>query len=285
MEDLKGSISEWLPGKQSEPEGAVPVPGSRNLINRACVARFCTMAAPTKVAIITGASAGIGRHTAIALGEAGWKVVITARRSEALEETKDMMKILENKNCLAMAGDITQETFVKSLFEETIQIFGRLDLLFNNAGMFQPQIPIENLPLEVFQNVINVNLIAPFLCTQQAMRIFKSQSPSGGRIINNGSVSAQVPRPLSYAYSSSKHALTGLTKTTALEGRPFNITCTQINIGNTETGLANRLAQGALQADGRIIPEPLMDVRHVVNSIMHVVGLPNDVSVLEMTVL
>ncbi|KAF9267584.1 NAD(P)-binding protein [Marasmius fiardii PR-910] len=237
----------------------------------------------TKVAIITGASAGIGRYTAVALSEAGWNVVITARRGEVLEETKRQMK--ESKNCLALAGDITQEAFVKSLFEETINVFGRLDLLFNNAGMSQPQVPIENLSREIFQNVIDVNLIAPFLCTQQAMRIFKSQSPPGGRIINNGSISAKTPRPLAYAYTSSKHGLTGLTKTTALEGRPFNIACTQINIGNTGTDMASHHSQGALQADGRMIPEQVMDVAHVVNSVVYVASLPNDVSVLEMTVI
>ncbi|KAL0578956.1 hypothetical protein V5O48_003048 [Marasmius crinis-equi] len=238
-----------------------------------------------KVAIVTGASAGIGRHTAIALSKEGWNVVIAARRNDSLQETKDLMQLDEPKRCLAIAGDITEETFVKTLFDETVKTFGRLDLLFNNAGTGHPQVPIEEIPAEHFERVVKVNLVAPFLCTKEAMRIFKSQSPQGGRIINNGSISSQVPRPLSYGYTSSKHGLTGLTKTTALEGRQYNIACTQINIGNTLTDMAKRLLEGALQPDGRMIPEPVMDAEHVVESIMHIARLPNEVTVLEMTVL
>ncbi|KAL0578953.1 hypothetical protein V5O48_003045 [Marasmius crinis-equi] len=224
-----------------------------------------------KVAIVTGASSGIGRATAIALSKAGWNVAITARREDALAETKGLMD--RDKESLTVAGDITDETFVKSLFNKSIEQFG------------QRQVPIEEIPVEVFQNVVSVNLVAPFICTKEAMRIFKSQSPPGGRIINNGSISAFVPRPLSYAYASSKHGLTGLTKTTALEGRKYNVACTQINIGNAATDMGSQHTGGTLQPDGRMMEEPCMDVRHVVDAILHIAGLPNDVSVLEITVL
>ncbi|ESK91234.1 short-chain dehydrogenase reductase sdr [Moniliophthora roreri MCA 2997] len=238
-----------------------------------------------KVAIVTGASSGIGRHTAVALSAAGWTVAITARRSDALEETKSLMNLDDNRKSLIFAGDVTDEAFVKSLFEETVKAFGRLDLLFNNAGMAHPLVPIDEVPLEQFQQVISVNLIAPFICTREAVRVFKSQSPPGGRIINNGSISAMVPRPFSYAYTASKHALTGLTKTTSLEGREYNIACTQINIGNTSTEMADHHAIGARQPDGRVVPEAVMAVEHVVNTVVHIAGLPNDVTVLEATVI
>ncbi|KAI3610982.1 short-chain dehydrogenase reductase sdr [Moniliophthora roreri] len=233
----------------------------------------------------TPSNEGIGRHTAVALSAAGWTVAITARRSDALEETKSLMNLDDNRKSLIFAGDVTDEAFVKSLFEETVKAFGRLDLLFNNAGMAHPLVPIDEVPLEQFQQVISVNLIAPFICTREAVRVFKSQSPPGGRIINNGSISAMVPRPFSYAYTASKHALTGLTKTTSLEGREYNIACTQINIGNTSTEMADHHAIGARQPDGRVVPEAVMAVEHVVNTVVHIAGLPNDVTVLEATVI
>ncbi|KAK1226604.1 hypothetical protein PQX77_010420 [Marasmius sp. AFHP31] len=239
----------------------------------------------SKVAIVTGASAGIGRATSVALSQAGWNVVITARRTDELEKTKGLMKNDDSGQCLAVAGDITDESFVKILFTKTKEQFGRLDLLFNNAGLGQRQVPIEEIPAEVFQKVVTVNLVAPFICTKEAMQIFKSQSPPGGRIINNGSISAFVPRPLSYAYAASKHGLTGLTKTTALEGRKYNVACTQINIGNAATDMGSQHTGGTLQPDGRMIEEPCLEVKHVVDAILHIAGLPNEVSVLEMTVL
>ncbi|KAL0578955.1 hypothetical protein V5O48_003047 [Marasmius crinis-equi] len=229
-----------------------------------------------KVAIITGASSGIGRHTAIALIREGWNVVIAARRSDDLQETKDMMKLDEPRRCLVLAGDVSEESFVKTVFEETIKAFGHA------------QVPIEEISLEDFDRVLKVNLVAPFLCTKEAMRIFKAQSPPGGRIINNGSLSAKAPRPFFYGYNASKYGMTGLTKTTALEGRPYNIACTQINIGerlnffspslcslerkgNTASVESRRpFFDAMLQPDGRTIPEQVMELEHIVESVMHV---------------
>lgn len=236
-----------------------------------------------KTAIITGASAGIGRQSAIALSNAGWNVVLTARRLSALEETSQLLR--DPSACLKVAGNIADEAFVKDLFSSAIAKFGRLDLLFNNAGISSPAVPIENLSLDIFQNVINVNLIGSFLCTREVVKIFKSQSPPGGRIINNGSISAHVPRPHSSPYTCSKHAVTGLTKSTALDGRAHDITCTQIDIGNAHTDLGIKLTHGALQPDGRVVPEPTFDVQHVADAIVHIAGLPNDVTVLEYNIM
>ncbi|RDB17839.1 putative oxidoreductase YohF [Hypsizygus marmoreus] len=232
-----------------------------------------------KTAIVTGASSGIGRKTAIALSAAGWNVVLTGRRLSALSETLDL--IPGPASCLVVSGDITSELLVAELFAKTVERFGRLDLLFNNAGIGAPQLPIEDLTLRTFQEVLNVNLIGSFLCTREAVRVFKSQSPQGGRIINNGSLSAHVPRPHSSPYTCSKHAISGLTKCTALDGRAFNITCTQIDIGNAHTELAQGHTAGALQPDGRTVPEPTFDVQHVADAIVHIASLPNTVTVLE----
>ncbi|PBK97923.1 NAD(P)-binding protein [Armillaria gallica] len=237
----------------------------------------------TKTVIVTGASSGIGRQSAIALSNAGWNVVLTARREEALQESLKLC--LHPENSLVIAGDVTNEDFVKELFAKTVERFGRLDLLFNNAGTNAPQVPIEELSLDTFQRVINVNLTGPFLCTREAFKLFKNQAPPGGRIINNGSLSAHVPRPFSFPYTASKHAITGLTKCTSLDGRPFNISCTQIDIGNAQTDMAARLSKGALQSDGRVIPEAMIDVQHVAAAIVHIASLPNDVTVLEMNIM
>ncbi|PBK74621.1 NAD(P)-binding protein [Armillaria solidipes] len=237
----------------------------------------------SKTAIITGASSGIGRQSAIALSNAGWNVVLTARREEALQESLKLC--LHPENSLVIAGDVTNEDFVKELFAKAVERFGRLDLLFNNAGTNAPQVPIEELSLDTFQRVVNVNLTGPFLCTREAFKIFKNQAPPGGRIINNGSLSSHVPRPFSFPYTVSKHAITGLTKCTSLDGRPFNISCTQIDIGNAQTDMAARLSKGALQPDGRVIPEAMIDVQHVAAAIVHIASLPNDVTVLEMNIM
>jgi len=234
-----------------------------------------------KIAIVTGASSGIGKSSAIALSAAGWNVVLTARRADALKETSKLC----TSPTLVVVGDITEEAFVIELFERTIQEFGRLDLLFNNAGGGAPQIPIEEMSLEAFRRVINVNLAAVWLCTREAVKIFKKQSPQGGRVINNGSLSAHVPRPHSSPYTTSKHAITGLTKCTALDGRAFDITCTQIDIGNAYTDLSKRLADGALQPDGRIIPEATFNVEHVADTIVYIANLPNDVTMLEVNIM
>ncbi|KAK0201598.1 oxidoreductase protein [Desarmillaria ectypa] len=237
----------------------------------------------SKTAIVTGASSGIGRQSAISLSKAGWNVVLTARREEALQESVELC--VHPEKSLVIAGDVTNEDFVKELFAKSVEKFGRLDLLFNNAGTNSPQVPIEELSLDTFQRVINVNLTGPFLCTREAFKVFKSQTPPGGRIINNGSLSAHVPRPFSFPYTTSKHAITGLTKCTSLDGRPFNISCTQIDIGNARTDMAARLSKGALQPDGRVIPEAMIDVQHVSDTIVHIASLPNDVTVLKMNIM
>jgi len=236
-----------------------------------------------KVAIITGASSGIGRASAIALSKQGWSIVLFARRVESLEETKALCT--DPSKCLCIQGDVQNEEEVATLFRETLAHFGRLDLLFNNAGTGAPPIPLEELSMADVVRVVNVNLIGSFICTREAVKIFKSQTPQGGRIINNGSISAQVPRPHSAPYTASKHAITGLTKSTLLDGRRHNITCTQIDIGNAMTDIAVRLAQGALQADGRIVPETTFDAKHVGETVAHIAGLPLDVTILNTTVL
>jgi len=234
-----------------------------------------------KTAIITGASSGIGRYSAISLSKNGWRLVLTARRLDQLKETASLCP----NETLILAGDITDEPFVKSVFEAAIARFCRLDLLFNNAGIPPKMVPIEELTLEDFQKVIDVNLVGSFIATREAMKIFKSQTPQGGRIINNGSLSAHVPRPNSLPYACSKHAVSGLTKCIALEGRPFNITCTQIDIGNAHTSMAIGATIGALQPDGRTIPEPTMDVAHVANTIVHIASMPPDVAMLEVSIM
>ncbi|KAJ3903581.1 oxidoreductase protein [Lentinula edodes] len=241
------------------------------------------MSSVQKTAIVTGASSGIGRYTAIALLNEGWNVVVTARRLEALQETQEMSSNAES--CLCVAGDITDETFAINLFEQAIAKFGRLDLLFNNAGISSAQVPIEDVSFDTFQNVLNINLVAPFICTREAVKKFKAQTPPGGRIINNGSLSAHVPRPHSYAYTMSKHAMNGLTKCTSLDGRAFNIACTQIDIGNAATDMGGRHGLGALQPDGRIIQEGVLNVQHVASTIVHIASLPPDVTVLHVNIM
>ncbi|KAF9011493.1 short-chain dehydrogenase/reductase SDR [Hymenopellis radicata] len=242
------------------------------------------MSNTTKTAVVTGASSGIGRQTAIALSQAGWNVVLAARRADALAETIALCSSPAEK-CLSVPGDVTDEAFVQTLFAQALARFGRLDLLFNNAGINAPQVTIEDISLETFQRVINVNLVGPFLCTREAFKIFKAQNPPGGRIINNGSLSAHVPRPFSYPYTTSKHAISGLTKCTSLDGRTHNITCTQIDIGNARTELAARLSKGTLQADGRTLPEAMIDVQHVADTIVHIASLPNEVTLLEVNIM
>ncbi|OCH90451.1 short-chain dehydrogenase/reductase SDR [Obba rivulosa] len=237
----------------------------------------------TKVAIITGASSGIGRVSAVALSKKGWSVVLFARRSDKLLETKELCQ--DPEQCFIVQGDVSNETDVLKLFQETLERFGRLDLLFNNAGSGAPPLSIEDMPLAVFQHVVNVNLIGTFLCTREAVKIFKLQSLQGGRIINNGSISAYTPRPNSAPYTATKHAVLGLTKSTALDGRKFNITCTQIDIGNAHTDMAARLSVGALQPDGRIVPEQTFDVSHVGDAVAYLADLPHEVTVLTFNIM
>ena len=236
-----------------------------------------------KIALITGGGSGIGRAAALALAGEGFDVTLAGRRKDRLEEVAAEIK-KQGRRALAVPTDIGKPDQVKTLFAKTKETFGRLDLLFNNAGIGAPAIPLEDLPLEKWQAVVDVNLTGMFLCTQEAIKIMKTQTPRGGRIINNGSISAHAPRPNSAPYTATKHAVTGLTKSTALDGRKYDIACGQIDIGNAETELAARFADGVPQADGAIKVEPLMDVAHVGEAIALMARLPLHSNVLFMTV-
>lgn len=241
------------------------------------------MAAQDKVALITGGGTGIGQAAALALQGDGWNVVITGRRKEELVKTVQLANP-EGGKLLAIPADVSRQDEVKRLFAETLAAFGRLDFLFNNAGTGAPAVPMEELSLEQWQSVVNVNLTGVFLCAQEAVRIMKGQTPQGGRIVNNGSISAHTPRPNSIAYTATKHAVTGITKCIALDGRPFNIACGQLDIGNADTALASRMKAGVPQANGTIAPEALMDVGHCGTAIRYMASLPLDVNVLTMTI-
>ena len=236
-----------------------------------------------KVAIITGAGTGIGKYTALALLDEGYSVTLAGRRGELLEAVVDESGAKDK--IIAVPTDVGDPRAVEHLFETTSSTFGRLDLLFNNAGSGAPAIPLEELTLEQWQRVVSVNLTGAFLCTQAAFRMMKAQSPKGGRIINNGSISAHTPRPNSAPYTSTKHAITGLTKSTALDGRDHDIVCGQIDIGNALTDMTARMGQGVMQADGTRKPEPTMDVDSVVRAVVYMDSLPLDASVQSITVL
>lgn len=236
-----------------------------------------------KVALITGSGTGIGRAAALALAKQGYALVLAGRRRELLLETEAAAK-KHGVETLVVPTDVGRIDDIRALFAKTKSKFGRLDFLFNNAGMGAPAVPFEDLPIEKWKEVVDVNLTAVFACTQEAFKIMKSQSPRGGRIVNNGSISAHAPRPRSAAYTSTKHAITGLTKTTALDGREFDIACGQIDIGNADTPLAARMAQGVPQADGSTRAEPLMDVDHVGQAIALMASLPLESNVLFMTI-
>ena len=233
-----------------------------------------------QIALITGGGSGIGRATGQKLAEAGWRVVLAGRRAAPLEEAAR-----GHERLVPLTADVTDEEAVARLFAETVRRFGRLDLLFNNAGMFSPATPFGETSLEDFSDALNVNITGAFLCARAAFRIMAGQSPRGGRIINNGSLSAQVPRPHAVAYTVSKHAMTGLTRSLALEGRACGIACGQIDIGNAATALAAGIARGALQADGSTAPEPMMDVEHAAASVLHMASLPLSANVPFMTVM
>ena len=237
-----------------------------------------------KVALVTGAGVGIGRAAARALLKGGYKVVLTGRNLDKLEKAiVDIGGTAEN--CLAAACDVGKPDQVKKLFVALKDKFGRIDVLFNNAGIGAPAIPMEELTYEQWMNVVNANLCGAFLCSQEAIRMMKAQSPQGGRIINNGSISAHAPRPMSAPYTSTKHAITGLTKTIALDGRPFNIACGQIDIGNAATEMTERMAAGIIQADHSIKVEPRMDVDHVGEAVLHMAQLPLESNILNMTIM
>ena len=234
-----------------------------------------------KVALVTGASSGIGKAVSVALANAGYAVVLAGRRRDKLHAAAHEA----GPSALAIEADVTEPQSVAELFRRTVEVFGRLDLLFNNAGAAAPSTPIEDLPLETWQRLVDTNLTGPFLCTQEAIRIMKAQSPQGGRIINNGSIAAETPRPNMVAYTATKHGILGLTKTTALEGRRHNIACGQVDIGNVKTDIAIPMTQGTLQADFSLKPEPTFDVKHVADAVLYMAGLPLDVNVLRMTVM
>lgn len=231
------------------------------------------------VALVTGAGTGVGKAAAEALLGAGWSVVLAGRRAELLDEVAAQAP----ERTLAVPTDVTDPDAVAALFASAKARFGRLDLLFNNAGIGAGG-PLEDLPLEAFRKVVDTNLVALFMCTQQAFRMMKDQSPRGGRIINNGSISAHAPRPNSIAYTATKHAVTGLTKSTSLDGRAYDIACGQIDIGNTDTPLAGRIKTGVPQANGEIAPEPVMNPDDVGRAVLYMASLPLDANVLFMTV-
>ncbi|MBA3506956.1 MAG: SDR family oxidoreductase [Betaproteobacteria bacterium] len=242
------------------------------------------MNSSAKVAIVTGAGTGIGKAVATALLANGYKVVLTGRRREPLEQA------LADANAattaaVAIPADVGNAESVLALFARTRETFGRLDLLFNNAGVGAPAINLEDLSLAQWQSVVDINLTGAFLCTQQAFKMMKSQNPRGGRIINNGSISAHAPRPNSAPYTATKHAITGLTKATSLDGRKYDIACGQIDIGNAATDLAARMATGVMQAHGQIAVEPLMDVGHVASAVLYMASLPLDANVQFLTVM
>ena len=236
-----------------------------------------------KIAMVTGAGSGIGRATALALLRAEYAVVLAGRRAAALDET--ISQAPEDAHALAVPTDVCDELSVAALFHRTLEKFGRLDVLFNNAGTGAPQVPIDELTLAQWNNVVSVNLTGAFLCSRAAFRLMKQQRPQGGRIINNGSISAQTPRPLSAPYTAAKHAITGLTKSLSLDGRAYDIACGQVDIGNAATSMTSRMPQGALQADGSLRPEPTMDVRHVADAIVHMADLPLAANVQFLTIM
>jgi NAD(P)-dependent dehydrogenase (short-subunit alcohol dehydrogenase family) len=237
-----------------------------------------------KVALITGAGSGIGEASALALAEAGWSLALCGRRLERLEATAEAARAM-GADAAAIAADVGDPDAVARLFDEAKARFGRLDLLFNNAGTGAPPKPLEELTVAEWRRVVDVNLTGAFLCTQGAFRLMKAQAPRGGRIINNGSISAHAPRPNSAPYTATKHAITGLTRSTSLDGRGFDIACGQIDIGNAATPLTARMAQGVPQADGRMAPEPLMDVADVARAVVYMAGLPLSANVQFITVM
>ena len=237
-----------------------------------------------KISIVTGAGTGVGKAASLALAHDGWTVVLAGRRKATIEEVANKIKT-GGGNAIAITTDTADPKSVRKLFKETKSNFGRLDLLFNNAGTNAPGVPLEELSFEQWSNVVNVNLTGVFLCTQEAFKIMKVQAPMGGRIINNGSISAHVPRPGSAPYTATKHGVTGLTRSTSLDGRKYNIACGQIDIGNALTEMAERMTKGVPQADGSIQVEPVMDVSNVGKTVAHMASLPMDANVQFVTVM
>ena len=237
-----------------------------------------------KVIVVTGAGSGIGRDYAIAILNQGHKVVLTGRRTETLTDTKALSSCSED-NVLMIKSDVSKSDEVRTLFSKALDKFGRIDVLFNNAGIFPPGVPFEDISDEDWNKTVDINLSGSFYCAREAFKIMKRQSPQGGRIINNGSISAQVPRPNSAAYTATKHAITGLTKSIYLDGRKYNINASQIDIGNAASEMTAKMEKGVPQADGSIAPEATMHVSHVTDALLYITDLPLDVNVLNLTVL
>jgi NAD(P)-dependent dehydrogenase (short-subunit alcohol dehydrogenase family) len=242
------------------------------------------MSNPGKIALVTGAGSGIGRAVSLALGSAGYSLVLAGRRAEALERTAASAAVSGGR-ILCVPTDVTDPAAVRALFAAPREAFGRLDVLFNNAGANAPAIPLEDLLYEQWMQVVAVNLTGAFLCAQEAIKLMKAQDPGGGRIINNGSISAHAPRPHSAPYTATKHAITGLTKSISLDGRRHNIACGQIDIGNAATEMTERMTAGVPQANGATAVEPRMDVRHVADAVLYMANLPLDANVQFLTVM
>jgi len=238
----------------------------------------------SSIALITGAGSGIGKHSALALARAGYDIALAGRRLERLQETAAKIEALGRK-ALTVPTDVGDPQSVSGLFAAIRDTFGRLDLLFNNAGTGAPPVPMEDLTYQQWKRVLDANLTGTFLCTQEAFRIMKAQSPCGGRIINNGSISAHAPRPFSAPYTATKHGVTGLTKSTSIDGRAYDIACSQIDIGNAGTEMTARMSKGVPQANGDVVPEPTMNVEHVADAIVYIARLPLDANVQFMTVM
>jgi NAD(P)-dependent dehydrogenase (short-subunit alcohol dehydrogenase family) len=240
------------------------------------------------VAIVTGAGSGIGREVTRALLADGYRVALAGRREQTLRETLEGSRAQADSRrgrALVIPADVTDPAAVRGLFARVAEEWGRLDLLFNNAGVFGPPVALEEMPFELWQTVVDTNLTGSFLCAQEAVRAMKAQRPQGGRIINNGSISAHVPRPHAVAYTTTKHAITGLTKSISLEGRVYSIACGQVDIGNAVTELSAGIGRGALQADGSTRVEPMMDVRHAADAVVYMASLPLDANVQFLTVM
>jgi len=242
------------------------------------------MTETSRIALVTGAGSGVGKAAALALLAAGWRVALVGRRPEPLQEVAAESGVAAERY-LVVPGDVSDEASVQAMFAAVTSRFGRLDLLFNNAGVNAPGIPLEDLSLDQWKSVVDINLTGMFLCIREAFRVMKVQSPRGGRIINNGSISATTPRPNSIAYTSTKHAVSGLTKTASLDGRKYDIAVGQIDIGNAATDMAMRMAKGVLQANGEVAVEPLMDVNIVGQSIVYMASLPLEANVMFHTVM
>lgn len=242
------------------------------------------MNTPSKIAIITGAGSGIGKASALALLRAGYAVVLAGRRADALQATVEAAGEL-GAHTLIVPTDVTDPNSVRALFAKTVATYGRLDVLFNNAGVGAPALPLEDLTYEQWRAVVDINLTGSFLCTQEAFKIMKSQTPRGGRIINNGSISAHAPRPNSAPYTATKHAITGLTKSTSLDGRKYDIACGQIDVGNADTEMVSRMKTGIMQANGQIAVEPTMNVDNVANAVVFMANMSLDANVQFITVM